>query len=85
MSTISKNIFSKFVLIDIAETFTNIVPKGTHEWESFIEYSDLKTDLEKTNFEILDARGVSYNPLTEKMFFIPTLKLNYILSARKIS
>jgi len=84
ISTINKNIASKILLLDIAENILGIIPKGTHEYEKFICPQLLEEYLQEESIQILDKKGVVYNPLTNSMCEIDSLISNYILASVKI-
>jgi len=42
MSTIEKTMMSLFNLIIIGEKIIKIIPKGTHDWNKFINSNELK-------------------------------------------
>ena len=84
ISTINKNIASKILLLDIAENLLGIIPKGTHEYEKFICPEVLEEYLHSESLQILDKKGVFYNPLTNSMCEVDSLISNYIVASVKI-
>lgn len=83
LSTINKTLFSRIVLEGIAEGI-GIIPKGTHEYEKFIDPECLEGYLYENGIRIIDKKGVIYNPICENMVEIDSLIGNYIISAIKI-
>ncbi len=84
ISTINKNIVSKILLLDIAENILGIIPKGTHEYEKFLCPELLEEYLQEESLQILDKKGVCYNPLSNSMCEIDSLISNYIVASVKI-
>lgn len=46
LTTISKTLLSNFLAIFMAENVLNAIPKGTHEWDKFLEPHRLQRHLE---------------------------------------
>ena len=63
ISTINRNIFSKFFALFLAENILNWIPKKTHNYNKLIKPKELSNFLKKNDFEIKDITGMNYNPL----------------------
>jgi 2-polyprenyl-6-hydroxyphenyl methylase/3-demethylubiquinone-9 3-methyltransferase len=83
LSTINKNPRSWITAIVGAEYIFNILPKGTHEFNKFIKPSSLASFIRKGNAEMLETKGMFYNPLTHKANLNNDLGVNYLMYARK--
>ena len=83
LSTINKNPRSWITAILGAEYIFNILPKGTHEFNKFIKPSSLASFIRKGNAEMLETKGMFYNPLTHKANLNNDLGVNYLMYARK--
>lgn len=64
LSTMEKTNESYLKLIIAAEYLSNLVPKGTHDWNKFINSQDLGSLLENNGFQILRIQGYDYNIFT---------------------
>ena len=85
LSTINKNPRSWITAIVGAEYIFNILPKGTHEYNKFIKPSTLASYIRDANAELMDTKGMFYNPLTHNASLNNDLGVNYIVHAKKSS
>ena len=83
LSTINKNPRSWITAIVGAEYIFNILPKGTHEFDKFIKPSSLAKYVRDAEAELLETKGMFYNPLTHKANLNDDLGVNYLMYARK--
>jgi len=83
LSTINKNPRSWITAIIGAEYIFNLLPKGTHEFDKFIKPSVLAKYVRDARAELLETRGMFYNPLTHKANLNNDLGVNYLMYARK--
>ena len=83
LSTINKNPRSWVTAIVGAEYIFNILPKGTHEFDKFIKPSSLASYVRNANVELLESKGMFYNPITHKANLNEDLGVNYMMHARK--
>lgn len=67
VSTMEKSNESYLKLIIGAECLLNLVPRGTHDWNKFINKEDLCLLLEEQGFKILKIQGYEYNIMTNEM------------------
>ena len=84
LSTINKTPRSWITAIVGAEYIFNILPKGTHEFEKFIKPSSLASYVRKANLELLESKGMFYNPITHKAKFNNDLGVNFLMYAKKL-
>ena len=82
-STINRNPKSYVMLVLGAEYVLNILPRGTHEYSKFIKPSELAQALRDAELDVLDIRGMHYNPLTRSCRLNKDTNTNYIVHARK--
>ena len=68
LSTINKNPRSWITAIVGAEYIFNLLPKGTHEFDKFIKPSSLAKYVRDAEAELLETKGMFYNPLTGRKF-----------------
>ncbi len=82
LSTLNRNPKSFLFAIIGAEYLLQLLPRGTHEYRKFIKPSELAAPLRNSGLRIVDATGVSYNPLSKRYSLGPDLDVNYLLTAR---
>ena len=83
LSTINKNPRSWVTAIVGAEYIFNILPKGTHEFEKFIKPSTLAKYVRDSKANVIETKGMFYNPITHKANLNNDLGVNYLIYARK--
>jgi 2-polyprenyl-6-hydroxyphenyl methylase/3-demethylubiquinone-9 3-methyltransferase len=82
-STINRNPKAYLLLVLGAEYLLNILPKGTHEYAKFIKPSELALGLRDAGLELVEIRGMNYNPLSRNCRISNDTDANYIVHARK--
>ena len=83
LSTINKNPRSWITAIVGAEYIFNILPKGTHEFDKFIKPSSLGSYIREGCAELVETKGMFYNPITHKANLNNDLGVNYLMYAKK--
>ena len=83
ISSINKNIKSLLLAKYIAEYVLNWVPRGTHDWNKFIEPAELNDWAESVNLAIKDIIGMTYNPITKIYKLEQDTAVNYICHYKK--
>ncbi|MDC0348524.1 bifunctional 2-polyprenyl-6-hydroxyphenol methylase/3-demethylubiquinol 3-O-methyltransferase UbiG [Gammaproteobacteria bacterium] len=83
LSTINKNPRSWITAIVGAEYIFNILPKGTHEFNKFIKPSSLGSFIRRGSAELIESKGMFYNPITQKAHLNNDLGVNYLMYAKK--
>ena len=63
ISTLNKNLLSKYLAIDIAENLLKLLPKKTHDFNLFLSPSKLHSISQKYNLNLMDIEGMQYNPI----------------------
>ncbi len=63
ISTLNKNLLSKYLAIDIAENLLRLLPKKTHDFNLFLSPSKLQSISQKYNLNLMDIEGMQYNPI----------------------
>lgn len=81
ISTINKNLLSKFLTIDIAENFMKWIPLNTHSYYKFIKPEELKYQLTKNNFNKIKFNGLNFNIFKQKWELTNNTKINYFCSS----
>lgn len=65
-----------------AEHLLKLLPKGTHEYAKFIRPSELSRWCRDAGMEVVQARGIEYNPLTRRYSLSCDTSVNYLLACR---
>lgn len=82
-STINRNAKAFVFAIVGAEHVLQLLPKGTHEYAKFIRPSELAQWCRNTGLDLLDTRGMEYNPLTQRYWLSADTSVNYLLACRR--
>ena len=81
ISTINKNLISKFLTIDMAENFLKWIPLNTHNYHKFIRPEDLKEALKTNNFKKIKFSGMRFNLFKRNWEMTKSRKVNYFCSS----
>ena len=82
-STINRTPKAFAVAIAGAEYVLRLLPRGTHEYGNFIRPSELVRAARQAGFELLDLKGLGYNPFSGNASLISDVGVNYIASFEK--
>jgi 2-polyprenyl-6-hydroxyphenyl methylase / 3-demethylubiquinone-9 3-methyltransferase len=82
-STISRNAKAFAFAIVGAEHVLRLLPKGTHEYARFIRPSELARACRAAGLEVIDIKGMQYNPLTSRYWLSGDTSVNYLLACSK--
>ena len=80
ISTINRNLISKFLTIDIGENLLNWIPLNTHNYHKFIKPKELEMFLLNENFKSITFKGLIYDPIMLKWRLSSSIKVNYFCS-----
>lgn len=80
LSTPNKTAWSKLLTITVAEGFGQI-PKGTHDFDKFIDPDSMRGLLAHAGLECIDFEGIAMSP-TRGLHLSEDLKLNYLVAAK---
>ena len=78
VSTLNKNLLSKYLAIDIAENILKLLPKKTHEYDLFLSPTQLQTISQKYKLSLLNIEGLQYNPIIKSFKLSKVDLVNYI-------
>lgn len=84
-STLNRNVASFFGAIVGAEYLLNLLPRGTHTYAKFIKPSELARYSRLAGLELLQMRGLSYNPFTQHYSVVASTQVNYLMATQKPS
>jgi 2-polyprenyl-6-hydroxyphenyl methylase/3-demethylubiquinone-9 3-methyltransferase len=80
LSTPNRTGWSKLLTITLAEGFGQI-PKGTHDYDKFIDPETMRALLAQAGLECIDFEGIAMSP-TRGLHLSDDLKLNYLVAAK---
>ncbi|BCN39453.1 ubiquinone biosynthesis O-methyltransferase [Alicycliphilus denitrificans] len=84
-STINRNAKAFALAIAGAEYLLKMLPQGTHEYAKFIRPSELAGACRNAGLDVLQVRGMQYNPLTGRYWLSGDTSVNYMFAARRLS
>jgi 2-polyprenyl-6-hydroxyphenyl methylase / 3-demethylubiquinone-9 3-methyltransferase len=82
-STLNRNPLSWLLAIIGVEYVLRMLPKGTHDYSSFIKPQELKAWAKDAGLELVDQRGLGYNPFSKKFKLHQFLGVDYLLAFRR--
>lgn len=83
ISTINRNLISKFTAIYLAESILKWIPKGTHRFEKFIKPKEIEVCLKKNHYALENIKGLEFNPLNYSWMLSENTKINYFCTFKK--
>jgi len=83
VSTLNRNFRSFMLAIVGAEYLTRLVPRGTHEYERLIKPSQLASWARGAGLELLELRGIEYDPIARSARLTADIAVNYLAHLRK--
>ena len=83
-ATLNRTLISYLKAIIGAEYILRWLPVGTHDWNKFIKPEELEKKLLENNFQTIDVKGLSFNPILSKWKKSEDLSVNYIICSSKI-
>jgi len=78
LSTLNRKPLAFAVAIVGAEYIARVLPRGTHEYLKFIRPSELARWGRAAGLELVDLRGITYNPLTRSFRLSANTDINYL-------
>ena len=83
LSTLNRNPRSFITAIVGAEYIFNVLPKGTHEWSKFIKPAELEKYMRQAQVNLLESKGMFYNPVFHSASLNNDLGVNYLMYGSK--
>lgn len=77
-STLNRHPKAYLLAIVAAEHLLRMIPKGTHDYHTFIKPSELDRWARQAGLSLLGMEGVSYNPLTGQFLLGSDMAVNYL-------
>ncbi|KAF5190132.1 Ubiquinone biosynthesis o-methyltransferase [Thalictrum thalictroides] len=85
ISTINRSMRSYATAIVAAEYLLRWLPKGTHQWSSFLTPEELVLILNRASISVQEMAGFVYNPLTGRWALSDDIGVNFIAFGTKNS
>jgi 2-polyprenyl-6-hydroxyphenyl methylase/3-demethylubiquinone-9 3-methyltransferase len=82
-STLNRHPKAYLLAIVAAEHLLHMIPKGTHDYRSFIRPSELCNWTRRLGLDLLAIEGVSYHPLTGQFSLGRDVDVNYLAAFRR--
>ena len=82
VSTLNKNLLSKYLAIDIAENLLKLLPKKTHDFNLFLSPSKLQSISQKYNLKLMNVEGIKYNPIFKSFKLSKIDLVNYFVTLK---
>lgn len=82
-STLNRSPKSFLLAVVGAEYVLNMLPRGTHEYAKMIKPSELAGFCRAVELDLRQARGMGYNPLTQRYAMSADTGVNYLFATQK--
>jgi len=82
-STINRNTKSYLFAIVGAEYILKLLPQGTHDWDKFIQPSEMDEHARSAQLSLKDMIGMTYNPFTKTYKLEEDVSVNYLCHYNK--
>ncbi len=82
-STLNRVPKAYLLAIVAAEHLLKMVPKGTHEYKTFIKPSELSQTARQTGLELQGMTGIEYNPFNKRFSLGKDIDVNYIAAFKR--
>lgn len=77
-STLNRNLKSYLMAIVGAEYVLRMIPRGTHQFDTFIRPSELCQWARRAGLELRGFQGIGYNPVSKQFRAVDDLSVNYL-------
>ncbi|MFS8976019.1 bifunctional 2-polyprenyl-6-hydroxyphenol methylase/3-demethylubiquinol 3-O-methyltransferase UbiG [Cupriavidus necator] len=84
-STINRNLKAYLLAIVGAEYVLNMLPRGTHDYDKFITPSELARFARQAGLDLIEMRGMTYNPLSQVYALNRDTDVNYMMAFRRVA
>ncbi len=82
-STLNRTLKAYALAIVAAEYLTRLVPRGTHDYARFIRPSELDAQAREADLELVEIRGLHYDPLHAGASLGDDVSVNYLAAYRR--
>lgn len=84
LATLNRTIMSLLIAIIGAEYIMRYLPIGTHNWHMFIKPLELNSMASINRMQLIEEKGMKYNPFSKQWRLSKSLSVNYIQAYRKL-
>ena len=82
-STINRNAKAYLFAVVGAEYILNLLPRGTHDYAKLIKPSELAGYCRSSDLDVMQTKGLQYNPLTKNYWLDENTSVNYMFATGK--
>jgi 2-polyprenyl-6-hydroxyphenyl methylase/3-demethylubiquinone-9 3-methyltransferase len=82
-STLNRKPKAYILAIVVAEHLLNMLPKGTHDYKTFIKPSELSQSARSAGLALQGMVGIEYNPFTKQFSLSKDIDVNYIAAFKR--
>ena len=82
-STLNRNLKSYVMAVLGAEYVLGLLPRGTHDYQRFIKPSELTRMSRRAGLNIIDIRGVRYQPFNREAALCTDSSINYMMALQR--
>ncbi len=83
-STLNRTLKGYALGVLAAEYILKLVPKGTHDYAQFIKPSELRSMLEQCGLNMVDIKGLDYNPFNHNAKISADTSINYMVATHRL-
>lgn len=83
IATINRTLKAKALAIFAAEVVLRWLPRGTHQYEKLVTPEELEAPLAASGMDVVEKRGVFFNPLQDRWNLSSDTDVNYMVLARR--
>lgn len=83
VSTINRTLSAYLKTILMAEYILKLIPKHTHQYDSFIKPSEIMSWARNHNMQLIKLKGINYQPLTSNANLTDKIDNNFIICLKK--
>ncbi len=83
VSTINRTFKAAALAIVGAEYVLQWLPRGTHQYEKLVRPEEIEAPLTKNGMQIVEMKGVFFNPLQNRWNLSADIDVNYMVLARR--
>uniref|UniRef100_A0A1J3IDP0 Ubiquinone biosynthesis O-methyltransferase, mitochondrial n=1 Tax=Noccaea caerulescens TaxID=107243 RepID=A0A1J3IDP0_NOCCA len=83
VSTINRSMRAYASAIVAAEYILHWLPKGTHQWSSFLTPEEVTMILQRASVDVKEMAGFVYNPITGRWLLSEDISVNFIAYGTK--
>ncbi len=85
ISTINRNIISKYSVVFAAENILKWIPKGTHDYNKFIKPEEILNFVKNNKMRMINTKGLVYNPIELSWNLSSIKKINYFCTIKNFN